>query len=104
MGGRASSASKNAWNAKTYDRINLTVPKGQKETIQAHAAAHGESVNGFINRAIAEAIEASENPFILAEKITHCMGGKDYDVYYRERIDENIEPDKDKADTDTPME
>ena len=27
------------------------------EAVQAHAEAHGESVNGFINRAISEAME-----------------------------------------------
>ena len=57
MGGRASAASKNAWNAKAYDRVNLTMPKGQKAEIQVHAQARGESVNGFINRAISEAME-----------------------------------------------
>lgn len=40
-----------------YDRMELTVPKGQKDTIKAHAAAFGESVNGFIGRAISEAME-----------------------------------------------
>ena len=40
-----------------YDRINLTVPKGQKDLIQAHAEAQGESTNGFINRAISETME-----------------------------------------------
>ena len=57
MGGRASAASKNKWNAKAYDRINLTVPKGRKDSIQAHAAALGESVNGFIGRAITHEME-----------------------------------------------
>ena len=57
MGGKTSSASKNKYMAKAYDRINLTVYKGEKETIQAHAQKRGESVNGFINRAIREAIE-----------------------------------------------
>lgn len=52
MGGRTSAASKNKWMSKAYDRVNLTMPKGRKETIQAHAEARGESVNGFINRAI----------------------------------------------------
>ena len=42
----------NKYMAANYDRINLTVPKGKKETIQAHAETQGESVNGFINRAI----------------------------------------------------
>ena len=40
-----------------YDRLDLTVQKGQKEIIKAHAEARGESVNGFINRAISETIE-----------------------------------------------
>lgn len=42
----------NKYMAANYDRINLTVPKGKKDTIQAHAESQGESVNGFINRAI----------------------------------------------------
>lgn len=43
-------------NAK-YDRINLTVEKGRKDAIKAHADIRGESVNGFINRAINETID-----------------------------------------------
>ena len=48
---------RNAWIAEKLDRINLTVPKGKKEIIKAHAEAHGETVNGFINRAITETME-----------------------------------------------
>jgi uncharacterized FlgJ-related protein len=44
----------NQFNANTYDRINLTVPKGKKEEIKAHAEALGESVNGYIWRLIKE--------------------------------------------------
>lgn len=40
-----------------YDRLDLTMPKGQKDAIKAHAAGQGESVNAFINRAIVEAME-----------------------------------------------
>lgn len=39
------------------DEIKVRVPEGRKEIIQAHAAAHSESVNGFINRAIGETME-----------------------------------------------
>lgn len=42
---------------KNYDRMELIVPKGQRDTIKAHAEAHGESVNRFVNRAIAETME-----------------------------------------------
>lgn len=53
----------NKWIAKAYDRINLTVSKGRKEEIQAFAAQTGESVNGFINRAIGEAMgESPQKP------------------------------------------
>lgn len=47
----------NKYMAANYDRINLTVPKGKKETIQSHAEAQGQSVNGFINRAIDHEME-----------------------------------------------
>ncbi len=47
----------NKYMAANYDRINLTVAKGQRDTIKAHAEAHSESVNGFINRAIQETME-----------------------------------------------
>lgn len=45
------------WDAANLDRISIAVPKGHKETIKAHAEAHSESVNGFINRAIEETME-----------------------------------------------
>jgi uncharacterized protein (DUF1778 family) len=57
MGGKTSAASINKYIAKAYDRINLTVPKGQKDIIQAYAEAKGQSVNSFINEAINEKME-----------------------------------------------
>lgn len=36
-----------------YDRISITLPKGTKERIQAK----GESLNGYINRLVAEDLE-----------------------------------------------
>jgi len=45
------------YNAKTYDRMEIVIKKGKKETLKAHAATKGESLNGFVNRAIDEAVE-----------------------------------------------
>lgn len=42
------------YNEKAYDRVPLTVPKGQKEVIKAFAEKEGLSVNAFINAAIQE--------------------------------------------------
>ena len=60
--GKTSSAVKGRYNAKTYDEIKIRVPKGQKDLIQAHAEAQGESTNGFINRAISETMEWDGKP------------------------------------------
>ena len=54
---KAQQASVNKYVKSNYDRINVTMLKGRREVIQAHAAAQGESVNAFINRAIMEAME-----------------------------------------------
>ena len=42
---------------QTLDEIKVRVPKGRKAELQAHAEEQGESLNGFIVRAVDEAIE-----------------------------------------------
>ena len=41
----------------TKDELYITVEKGRKDELKAYAAGRGESLNGFVNRAIMEAIE-----------------------------------------------
>ena len=50
------------WDAANLDRLSLALPKGDKERIKAHAVERGESVNGFIKRAIDEAMERDKSP------------------------------------------
>lgn len=52
---------KNQWQKENVDRVNLTMPKGKKDKVKQHAEQHGESLNGFINRAIDEQIERDNN-------------------------------------------
>ena len=47
----------NKYMKENYDRVSLTMIKGRKDEIKAHAEKNGESLNGFINRAIDEAVE-----------------------------------------------
>lgn len=47
----------NKYMKENYDEIKVRTDKGKKEKIKAHAESRGESVNGFINRAIDEQIE-----------------------------------------------
>ena len=62
-GGKSMPASKAQQRAvskymkENYDEIKVRVEKGQKDIIKAHAEARGESVNGFIGRAIDETME-----------------------------------------------
>ena len=41
------------YNKKAYDRIDVIVPKGQRQVIKDFAASQGKSLNKFINDAIA---------------------------------------------------
>lgn len=45
------------YKAKSYDAFETRVKKGEKDRLKAHAAKHGESLNGFINRAVRETIQ-----------------------------------------------
>lgn len=47
---------------ENYDVYQIRMPKGQKDIIKAHAEARGESVNGFINRAISETMSRDKAP------------------------------------------
>lgn len=45
------------YDAEKVDRVVFRVPKGKKELLQQHAAAQGESLSAFLNRAVDEAME-----------------------------------------------
>ncbi len=57
---KAQQKAQNRWIASAYDRINLTVEKARKDIIKAFADAQGESVNGFINRAVNAAMSGEQ--------------------------------------------
>ena len=48
----------NEENMKTrYDSLRIFVRKGRRDELKDHAADRGESLNGFVNRAINETLE-----------------------------------------------
>ena len=59
---KAQQRATNKYIAKAYDRVNLTLPKGRKEEVKAHAEQRGESLNGFIQRAIDETMQRDDTP------------------------------------------
>lgn len=52
----------NEYKKKTYDRMELLVPKGEKAIIKEKAVAAGQSVNEFVYSAVKEKIGALEQP------------------------------------------
>lgn len=45
---------KNDFAKEAYDQLRVNVKKGQREKIQAFAKSHGMSINGYINKLIAD--------------------------------------------------
>lgn len=66
MGGKTSTASKNKYNAKAYDRLNVVVKKGMKPLIKELAENMDMSTNALIVYALEKV--AKENNFDLTVK------------------------------------
>ncbi|MBE5811413.1 MAG: antitoxin [Clostridiales bacterium] len=56
------------YNEKAYDRLAITVPKGQKVTVEAAAKAAGESVNQYTQRALLARMGLETWPSIAEER------------------------------------
>ena len=54
---KANQRAVNKYVKNNYDRINVTMPKGDKEVIKACANKHNMSVNTYINNAIRVQVE-----------------------------------------------
>lgn len=50
---------KNDFIKETYDRVNLTIPKGKKAIVTEYAKSQGLSLNAYINKLIAEDMGAA---------------------------------------------
>lgn len=47
------------WREK-FELIQFRVPKGKKQVLQEHAAERGESLNGFLNRAVDQTLSSDD--------------------------------------------
>ena len=78
------------YEAKVYDKVLVRFPKGRKAEIQSHAEARGESVNGFIGRAISETMErdkaASRAACAATEPCLHTQEQAVRRILYRHKM------------------
>ena len=54
---KTSSKVRNKWNAKNYDRLNLTIPKGWAEILKQFCAERGRTVNATVTEVIRAELE-----------------------------------------------
>lgn len=59
MASKQTNEYKTAYNKTAYDRIQLYIPKGERDEIRKQADQLGESLNAFIYRAIVERMQKS---------------------------------------------
>jgi hypothetical protein len=64
---KTSSAVKQRYNEKAYDRLAITVLKGQKATIQTAADIESESINGYVKQALGDRTKEHIYEIILQE-------------------------------------
>ena len=69
--GKAATRAKNKYNAANYDSLRIVVPKGQKATIEAHAANKGKSVNGLVNDLLREDMGLTDAQWKERQQSTH---------------------------------
>lgn len=95
-------ASVHKYVRENYDRLNVTVRKGVREIIKAHADNMGESVNSFINRAIDNQMEADTSgavttaaaPVLSAEAQAHIdRTGETAETFVARAVHDTMERD-----------
>ena len=59
---KAQQKASNKYIKMNYARINVTVPKEEKEIIKVYAEQANESVNAYIRNAIAMRMQSETNP------------------------------------------
>lgn len=57
--GKPSTKAKEKYNNKAYDRLAVRVKAGQAKQIQEFAESQGMSINGYINKLIADDMGAA---------------------------------------------
>ena len=63
---KSDTRAKNKYNAKNYDRLAISVRKGQRDIIKSYAEKNGESLNCYINRLIFDDMEKHGEPLSTA--------------------------------------
>ena len=59
---------KKQYSAANYDQLRVLVPKGRKADVEAHARSEGQSINGFVNGLLRDALGVSDADWAQTER------------------------------------
>ena len=59
----------NKYMKKNYDRLNIVIPKGYKQIVDAYAKERGESVNSLVNSLLRNELGISEAEWKRGDKL-----------------------------------
>lgn len=59
-----------------YDRLELSVPKGEKEEIQQAAKQAGQSVNAYVYEAVKRRMEQDQTPGVVKKLESDTVSAK----------------------------
>ncbi len=65
---KTSTAVKQKYNEKSYDRLAITIPKGCKAAVAAYAESKNTSVNALVNRLLRAEMNISDWHDISSDK------------------------------------
>lgn len=75
----AQKKARDKWDKENMTTLSCKVKKEQAEKVKAHALSRGETVNGFVNRAITETMQRDSST--AADAVTNPIEGKELTAY-----------------------
>lgn len=73
----AQKKARDKWDKENMTTLSCKVKKEQAEKVKAHALSRGETVNGFVNRAITETMQRDSSTAADFEKLVDFSGSEE---------------------------
>lgn len=83
----AQKKARDKWDKENMTTLSCKVKKEQAEKVKAHALSRGETVNGFVNRAITETMQRDSSEKVTAQNCADLIKAKNSAVTQGKKAD-----------------